>query len=534
MTDTTWVGSRVRREVAMVETVASAAVTGLDVQRVRVEVSITRGTPLIQIVGLAQSAVREGRERIRAAASQLGLHVPGLRITVNLAPAGLPKHGAAFDLPMMIGILAAAGELPVERVRRYALVGELGLDGCLRSIRGALPIALHAARHADVRGLILPLANLRETRPASGIDVRGASSLTDVIDFMRGGDDLPLVTDLPPDTPDAAIDPDRDLRSVSGQQAAKRALEVAAAGGHNLLLRGAPGAGKTTLARCLPALLPPMSLEEAVEATAIHSVAGRLPDGAGLLERRPFRAPHHTISNVGLIGGGALPRPGEISLAHRGVLFLDEFPEFGRGALEALRQPLEEGVVHVARARARARFPARFTLVAAMNPCPCGHHGAPDDRCTCGPASVSRYTQRISGPLLDRIDLHLEVPAVAWSDLVEASPGEASRMVRERVQSVRARSARRFADLESTARCNADLGPREIEAHCAPDREGRALLRSATQRLGLSARGYFRSLRVARTIADLAESERILSDHVAEALRYRGLEGRDAWSLQRT
>ena len=506
----------------MVETVASAAVMGLDVQRVRVEVSITRGTPLIQIVGLAQSAVREGRERIRAAACQLGLHVPGLRITVNLAPAGLPKHGAAFDLPMMIGILAAAGELPVERARRYAMVGELGLDGCLRSIRGALPIALHATRQGDVRGLILPLSNLRETRPASGIDVRGASSLTDVIDFMRGSDDLPVVTDLPPSSPSAAIDSDRDLRSVSGQEAAKRALEVAAAGGHNLLLRGVPGAGKTTLARCLPGLLPPMSLDEAVEATAVHSVAGRLPDGAGLLERRPFRAPHHTINNVGLIGGGGLPRPGEISLAHRGVLFLDELPEFGRSALEALRQPLEEGVVHVARASWHATFPARFTLVAAMNPCPCGHHGAPEDRCACAPASVSRYLRRISGPLLDRIDLHLDVPAVPWRDLAGAKPGEASHTVGERVLQARARAAERFAGLQPAASCNADLGPREIEAHCMPDREGRALLRSATQRLGLSARGYFRALRVARTIADLAESERTLSDHVAEAIRYRG------------
>jgi magnesium chelatase family protein len=511
----------------MVETIASAAVMGLDVQRVRVEVSITRGTPLIQIVGLAQSAVREGRERIRAAASQLGLHVPGLRITVNLAPAGLPKHGAAFDLPMTIGILAAAGQLPPDRLREYAMVGELGLDGQLRSIRGALPIALHAARTADVRGLILPRPNLRETRPAAGIDVRGASSLLDVIEFMRGGDDLTQLTDLPrrPSTPSS--DPSRDLSAVIGQETAKRALEVAAAGGHNLLLRGVPGAGKTTLARCLPDLVPPMTPEDAVEVTAIHSVAGRLPEGAGLLSRRPFRAPHHTISNVGLIGGGGIPRPGEISLAHRGVLFLDELPEFGRSALEALRQPIEEGVVHVVRASASATFPARFTMVAAMNPCPCGHHGASDDRCTCDPGLVSRYLRRISGPLLDRIDLHVEVPAVEWRDLDSSRRGESSRVVRGRVETARGRASARCTDLGSGVRCNADLGPPEIEKYCAPDREGRALLRSATRRLGLSARGYFRVLRVARTIADLGGSERIHASHIAEGLRYRGLDARE-------
>jgi magnesium chelatase family protein len=512
----------------MVETVASAAVTGLDVQRVRVEVSITRGTPLIQIVGLPQSAVREGRERIRAAASQLGLHVPGLRITVNLAPAGLPKHGAAFDLPMTIGILAAAGQLPPGRLREYAMVGELGLDGRLRSIRGALPIALHAARLGDVRGLILPRQNLREARPAADIDVRGASSLLDVIEFMRGDDGLMRLKELSPRPATSATDQGRDLRAVIGQETAKRALEVAAAGGHNLLLRGVPGAGKTTLARCLPDLVPAMTPEEAVEVTAIHSVAGRLPEGAGLLTRRPFRAPHHTISNAGLIGGGSIPRPGEISLAHRGVLFLDELPEFGRSALEALRQPLEEGVVHVVRASASASFPARFTLVAAMNPCPCGHHGAADDRCTCDPGLVSRYLRRISGPLLDRIDLHVEVPAVEWRDLAASRRGESSVVVRDRVEGARARVAKRWTHPGSGIRCNADLGPREIEACCAPDRGGRVLLRSATQRLGLSARGYFRVLRVARTIADLVGAEQIEAEHIAEGLRYRGLDARDA------
>ncbi len=505
----------------MVESIATAAVTGLDVRRVRVEVSITRGTPLIQIVGLAQSAVREGRERIRAAASQLGLKVPGLRITVNLAPAGLPKHGAAFDLPMTIGILGAAGQVPAGRARRYAMVGELGLDGSLRPIRGALPIALHSAAEGDVGGLILPLANLRETSPASGVEVVGAATLVEVIEFLHGRVRLPGPRELPPRPAAPDADPDRDLRSVVGQETAKRALEIAAAGGHNLLLRGVPGAGKTSLARCLPGLLPPMSLEEAVEVTAIHSVAGRMPEDAGLIRRRPFRAPHHSVSEAGLIGGGGIPRPGEISLAHRGVLFLDELPEFARRGLEALRQPLEDGVVHVVRAKARATFPARFTLVAAMNPCACGWLGAPDDRCICAPHAIARYAGRVSGPLLDRIDLEVEVPAVEWRHLVEGRRGEPTAVVHDRVVEARARAARRRPH-GAKERSNAELGAEELAACCGPDAGGRTLLRAAVERLGLTARGYYRTLRVARTIADLAGRDALGEEDIAEAIRYRG------------
>ncbi len=499
----------------MVETIASAAVTGLDVRRVQVEVSIARGTPLIQIVGLAESAVREGRERIRAAAGQLGLHVPGLRITVNLAPAALRKHGAAFDLPITVGILAAAGSISGERIRRYAVAGELGLDGRLRSIRGALPIALHFAAADDIKGLIIPCGNLRETQLVVGLDIRGAKDLAGALRFLNGESELPRVTDLPSAPQQRSGTSGVDLSSIYGQERAKRALEVAAAGGHNVLMYGAPGAGKTTLARALPGILPPMKPEEAVEATAVHSVAGRLGDDAGLLVARPFRAPHHSVSEVGLIGGGVPPRPGEVSLAHRGVLFLDELPEFGRRSLEALRQPLEEGVANIVRARYSTAFPARFTLVAAMNPCPCGYLTGDDERCTCDPASVQRHLSRLSGPLLDRIDMHLQVPSVCWREMREARRCEPSARVRERVVEARARAADR------SVLCNAELRPSELMQHSRPNGGAEALLGAAVERLRISVRGYHRILKVARTIADLAGSECLGSDHVAEAIQYR-------------
>lgn len=506
----------------MVATVPSAAVMGLDVRRVRVEVSITRGTPMIRIVGLAESAVREGRERIRAAAAQLGLHVPGLRITVNLAPAGLRKHGAAFDLPIVVAILAAAGQVPAPRARRWVLVGELGLDGSLRAVRGALPIALHAARSGDVAGLLVPLSNLRETRAAEGIRARGAATLVEALAFLRGAETLPGPEDLPslPEAPVAVAG--LDLAEVYGQARGKRALEVAAAGGHNLLLRGEPGAGKTTLARCLPGLLPPLSQEEAVEVTAIHSVAGRLQPGAGLLRARPFRAPHHTVSHAGLVGGGSLPRPGEVSLAHRGVLFLDELAEFPRRTLEVLRQPIEEGRIHIVRARSRATFPARFTLAAAMNPCPCGYHTAPGERCACQPAAVRRYTGRVSGPLLDRIDLHVDVPAVAWEELASGDRGRDSAAVAARVRAARERASARLGP----GRCNADMSASELGRFAAPDAAAASLLRRAVERHGLSVRAYQRIRAVARTVADLAGRERVRDTDVAEAVGYRVLDRR--------
>ena len=498
--------------------VMSAAVMGLEVRPVSVEVSLITGTPIIQIVGLAQSAVREGRERIRAAAAQMGLHVPGLRITVNLAPADLPKTGAALDLPIMLGILCANGDLGQDALRGTMAVGELGLDGSLRSIRGRCPSRSTRPRIPTSTGSCCraPICGRPRRRKGSNWAVgvagpyprrvagRRRGLAPAVLPPARGAADERIVTDA-----------GFDLSAVKGQPVARRALEIAAAGGHNLLLSGCPGAGKTSLARCLPGLLPNLSLPEAVDVTAIHSVAGLVADGSGLRRARPFRAPHHSISEAGLIGGGSRPRPGEASLAHHGVLFLDELPEFGRRALEALRQPIEEGRVRIVRAAGSASFPAEFTLVAAMNPCPCGYLGIAG-RCRCTEQSVRRYRRRVSGPLLDRIDLLVDVPAVRWEDLADSARPEESATVRQRVVGARALAADRQ---RST---NARIPPARIERLCDIDRGGRALLRKAVTYLDLTARGYHRALRVARTIADLDGRDRVSEDHVAEAIRFRG------------
>ncbi|MHB1168388.1 MAG: YifB family Mg chelatase-like AAA ATPase, partial [Longimicrobiales bacterium] len=437
---------------------------------------------------------------------------------VNRAPADVPKQGSGFDLPIAIGILSAAGSLEQQAAAGVVLAGELGLDGELRPLRGALSIAL-CCRAARARRLILPAANAAEAAEVDGIEVFGARTLEEVVAHLSGRAALEVVKRRPaPDTDPWSV----DFAEVKGQAHVKRALEVAAAGQHNILMIGPPGAGKSMLARRLPTILPALQRSESIDVTRIHSVAGRLRPGHGLLRTRPFRAPHHTISEAGLVGGGTLPRPGEASLAHAGVLFLDELPEFRRGALEALRQPVEDGSIHIGRARGGATFPASFMLVAAMNPCPCGHHGKAGG-CICHPGQVLRYRARVSGPLLDRIDVQIEVAALSERELLGVREAESSASIRARTEAARERQARRFRD-ESGVHANAQMQPRDVRLYCEVDAAGETLLRAAIRRFGLSARAYHRVLRLARTIADLEESNGIRSEHVAEAIQYRSLE----------